>query len=819
MPAADPRPPADDASAGAHPHPGIRARARQGWHWLTGWLQCAGRAVRPGALAWRGASWGMLIVAGAAFLASAVGILWPSPNLLKLAAVAILLVLAVLAGAGLVGLVRLLGDLPRGFQWSLLLAAAVLGLLLDNIDAMLVRLGLVGGVLVAAALAGAGLSVVVRRWSVAMPVQRIVAAGGLLLGGGTLLAGFGWLVWAGPEAERVVDAAAQGTPLMMTAPDPSQPGPYPVEHLTYGSGEDRHRAAYGPDADLITEPVDGSPFIDGWEGAAGWARTRYWGFDAEQLPLQGRVWYPAGEGPFPLVLIVHGNHAMEDFSDPGYAYLGELLASRGMITVSVDENFLNGSAIDLLGGFEGGLEGENDARGWLLLEHLRQWRTWNETPGHRFAGMVDLGRIALIGHSRGGEAVAVAAAVNALPAYPDDATVDFGYGFGIRSVVAIAPVDGQYWPSGVETRLTDVNYFVLHGAYDGDVRSFMGASLYERVAFTGEAYRFKSALYILGANHGQFNTVWGRTDASEPFARFLNLVPLLPGDAQRQIARVYVAAFLEATLRDALSYLPLFRDARAGAAWLPETIYLTRFEDPRHTYLATFEEDLDVTTATWPDARITGEGLTVWREERVRMKWDDRLTKAVVLGWDQEAAADTARYTLALPDTGWALPPDGALVLTLADADEDPNPTGVYEADSLAADATDERDAAAAGSLDDADEAYNDEAEGYDADDLPPFIDLTIEVIDGEERAVRVPLSTFAALQPALYTQVVKADLLDDEAASEIVFQRFELSAAVFREAQPALDLSRITRITLRFDRTLAGVVILDDVGWWSPPR
>ena len=47
------------------------------------------------------------------------------------------------------------------------------------------------------------------------------------------------------------------------------------------------------------------------------------------------------EGLFPLVLIVHGNHLMNDYSDPGYEYLGKLLASKGYIFVSVDENFLN----------------------------------------------------------------------------------------------------------------------------------------------------------------------------------------------------------------------------------------------------------------------------------------------------------------------------------------------------------------------------------------------------------------------------------------------------------------------------------------------
>ena len=40
------------------------------------------------------------------------------------------------------------------------------------------------------------------------------------------------------------------------------------------------------------------------------------------LGVNARVWYPDGPGPFPLALIVHGNHKMAEFSDPGYAISG-----------------------------------------------------------------------------------------------------------------------------------------------------------------------------------------------------------------------------------------------------------------------------------------------------------------------------------------------------------------------------------------------------------------------------------------------------------------------------------------------------------------
>ena len=99
-------------------------------------------------------------------------------------------------------------------------------------------------------------------------------------------------------------------------------------------------------ADLITETVDATAFVKGNEGWKMKLRKWYWGFDFESFPVNGRVWYPDGDGPFPLVLIVHGNHSMEEHSDPGYGWLGKLMASRGFILVSVDENFFNGGFMD-----------------------------------------------------------------------------------------------------------------------------------------------------------------------------------------------------------------------------------------------------------------------------------------------------------------------------------------------------------------------------------------------------------------------------------------------------------------------------------------
>ena len=127
---------------------------------------------------------------------------------------------------------------------------------------------------------------------------------------------------------------------------------------------------YSAGVAIRTKTVDASPFFPDFGGWKAELRKRYWGFGMDHLPLNARVWYPRGGGPFPLVLMVHGNHEMSEFSDPGYAYLGELLASRGFIFVSIDENFLN---IGLLHE----PPDEQPARAWLMLEHLKLWEQWN----------------------------------------------------------------------------------------------------------------------------------------------------------------------------------------------------------------------------------------------------------------------------------------------------------------------------------------------------------------------------------------------------------------------------------------------------------
>ncbi|HXD49286.1 MAG TPA: hypothetical protein VN600_10945 [Gemmatimonadaceae bacterium] len=593
---------------------------------------------------------------------------------------------------------------------------------------------------------------------------------------------------------------------LITAPNPGEPGSFTVKTMYYGSGTDKRRAAFRDSVTIKTKTVDVSPFVSLPPEQAK-ARQKEWGFGMSKVPINGRVWYPAGDGPFPLVLIVHGNHDPLDYSDPGYGYLGELLASRGFILVSVDENFING-----------GIRGESDGRAWLLLEHLADWKRWNDSAGGPFYHKVDMTNIALMGHSRGGEAVGIAAAFNRLSHYPDDANVKFNFNFDIKSVFAIAPVDGQYKPAGVFTPIHNVNYMVIQGSHDGDVSSFNGLRAYDRVKFTDGKPWFKAAFYVYRANHGQWNTVWGNKDNGPRSGRYLDLRGLLSPEQQRQFSKVVIGAFLEATLHGKSEYLPLFRDHRVAGAWLPKTMYITRFEESGFKPLATFDEDVDVTTGTAPGVKLSGDSLSTWKEVALVLRTgnDPLNTNAVTLGWNNHIRGDDttklgrpASYTLTLPDsldTAWDLGAQSAVYLSLAPTDAKPGPR------APARDTTKKADSTKKGAKPKpAAKKPNAKAEK----DTTP-VDLTVELADASGHTARLPLSHFGVPRRPLEIHILRR--ADEERQRyptqyELVPQTYVMPMNDFLRVSPQFDPSHLRSIRLVFDRLAAGTVVVDDIG------
>ncbi len=592
----------------------------------------------------------------------------------------------------------------------------------------------------------------------------------------------------------------------IAAPDPGVRGPLSVRSLYYGSGTDKRRAEYRDSVAIRTASVDGSKLAGPPDPQQGKLRKKYWGFDFTKLPINGRVWYPDGAGPYPLVLIVHGNHGMKDFSDPGYRYLGELLASRGFILASVDENFLNGF-----------MRNENDARAWMLLKHLQAWRRFNDSTGSPLQGKVDLTRIALMGHSRGGEAVAVAGAFNRLSRYPDDATVKFDFNFDIKSLVAIAPVDGQYRPAEKPTPLTNYNYLLIHGSHDGDVSSFSGLSQYERLRFTDGGEWFKSAFYVYRANHGQWNTVWGNLDGGERSARYLDVRGLLSPEQQRRFAEVTITAFLEATLRGKREYLPLFRDHRVAGGWLPKTMYITRFQESTFRAAADFEEDVDVTSGSVRGVSLRGDSLATWKETVIPFRWrgSNQGHNAVTLGWNRRIAGDDttkrgqpAAFAMSLGDSlrgAWRIDGASTLVFSLAPTDARPGPR------QPAKDSTKQGDSTRRGTA-----KPKRKPDAKVSSDTTP-VDLSIEAVDADGRTARVALSAYGVPRRPLESFVYRRAGRDKQRFAttyEIVLQTYTIPLADFARATPGFDPSRLATVRWRFDLTDAGTVILDNIGF-----
>jgi hypothetical protein len=235
--------------------------------------------------------------------------------------------------------------------------------------------------------------------------------------------------------------------------NPARMGPRDFDTVVYGApgiayssvpGLEQYTAFDTPNPAYLTRRIDLSAFADLGFGTP-------WPFGAADVPLNGLVCIPRGGRPFPLVLFAHGNHSPVENSTPGYLYLCRLLASHGIVAATIDVNFLNG------GNF-----GENDGRAIVHLEHVRQFEIWNGTPHHPLRDRLDLGRIMLVGHSRGGEGAGHASLFNTLdsiqpdifsPVVPLDGSAGLGpYGFSLRAVRAHRRPNGGPGPVPSDAR-------------------------------------------------------------------------------------------------------------------------------------------------------------------------------------------------------------------------------------------------------------------------------------------------------------------------------------------------------------------------------
>lgn len=438
---------------------------------------------------------------------------------------------------------------------------------------------------------------------------------------------------------------------------------YASTGLSYGGTYATQYAAFlTPTAGYSTGRIDISDFCNVTSG---------WSFTSADAPLNGLLRVPSGAGPFPLVLFVHGNHTPNENSTPGYVYLMELLASHGILAGSIDCNFLNGAN-----------SGENDGRAIVHLEHLKQFRAWNAQAGHPLFGKVDLARVMIVGHSRGGEAVGHASYFNTLtsvtptsggPVVPLDGSAGLGpYGFSLRAAVAIAPTDGQYVPVTGPTRARG-NYVLVHGSRDGDVWNFPGQKTLDRshpvdpLAPAQDAEGFKALLWVLGANHNYFNSVWGNESGSTVLTRA----------EQEAVAKVYLGALAQGLLLGRAEHLRLVKDHRLmhSLGFLPATSGLmSQYQDRRRIFVDHYEQ----ATPGAPSAPVTGTitttGMTVTEQSLLvgasSPEWQE--TRAAKATW----AAAGGRYRFQLTPGTLVTSARQRLVLRVAQSTDPANVVG-----------------------------------------------------------------------------------------------------------------------------------------------
>lgn len=320
------------------------------------------------------------------------------------------------------------------------------------------------------------------------------------------------------------------------------------------------------------------------------------------MRLAGDISYPAtGNGPFPVIVFLHGNHstclsepaqtlglvvdpgdALSTYNDGscstgnptldsalavdesrsyrGYDYIEERMATQGYVVASIDVNDITNWANNAA---ESGYLG----RAEIMEKTLDLLSSWNRAAGppgidDALIGRLDMSRVGVMGHSRGGEGVNQFAEYNATrPATAAEAAVrmdpestgraepvpDYGRRYDVRAVFSLAPVDNQGSRMPV---VKGTNFATLLPYCDGDVFDLEGAPVFERSKNVLADNGYMAVQYLVnGADHDYFNTDWTDDDANlfgmgDPNCNVKEGPGRLSATDERSIGLTLIAAFL-----------------------------------------------------------------------------------------------------------------------------------------------------------------------------------------------------------------------------------------------------------------------------------
>tara|TARA_R110001592_G_scaffold123209_3_gene330901 strand:- start:486 stop:1358 length:873 start_codon:yes stop_codon:yes gene_type:complete len=284
---------------------------------------------------------------------------------------------------------------------------------------------------------------------------------------------------------------------------------------------------------------------------------------------------------------------------------------------------------------------------------------------------------------------------------------------------------------------------------------------------------------------------------------------------QLEIGRVYISAFLQATLQGKKEYEALFKDHRSANNWLPTTIYINQYESSDWKVIADFEEDLDLTT-NFSGGKVTSENLTVWREQMVGMKWGNKATQAVYVGWDSLAYESQTAWIEFSVDDKFTLAEAAALTFELAESKESSYPDKDRDKKKKDEELNENNELNNGNNNsntneEDTEESKNEEEE-EDDEKAPEPIDFSIVLTDLEGQTVQLSLSEYSYLQRQLTVDVLKSPSLQSTKTSEAVYNTFFIYNDMLLSKSPEFNLSKLSKMRFVFDKTPKGVIIIDKV-------
>jgi hypothetical protein len=216
----------------------------------------------------------------------------------------------------------------------------------------------------------------------------------------------------------------------------------------------------------------------------------------------------------------------------GYDYLGQALAERGFVVVSISADGINMNSFDY------------GDRSRLMNKHLQLLRDLSAGRGPlvrklgALTGHLDLDAVGTMGHSRGGK--------GAMWEASDKHAAEVPAGVRLRAVLALAPVKFDD-PAGdnSDTLVTRIPVGVVTGGCDGAVGE-AGQKYLDDAA--GRTHQPAYSISLKNANHNYYNSAWtppaplGDDDSTCPAQEITPAV-------QQSALITYAVAFYERFLR------------------------------------------------------------------------------------------------------------------------------------------------------------------------------------------------------------------------------------------------------------------------------